>query len=243
MSVSDRRSIRVVVVDDERPAREELRRMMQRWDDVEVVGDAATLDDAREAIEARRPQVVLLDIQLQKRSGFELLGSLDTDIAVVFVTAYAKHAVRAFEVSAVDYLLKPVEPDRLRSALDRVRSQRLPPLGNEPLRAEDVFLVKNARRYHFVRVDEVRYVESQGEYTEVHAVQATGLCNRSLADWEGVLPGDRFVRIHRSMIVNLHFVTTMAPSDGSGYELTLKDSGERLAVSRRYAAKIRSRLI
>ncbi len=234
---------RVVLVDDERPARDDLKHIMRPWPDVEVVGEAATIEAATEVIERERPDIVLLDIQLHKRSGFELLGALEAEVSVVFVTAFFEHAVRAFEVSAVDYLLKPVEPGRLRRALDRV-GERRPRLSRPSprLSRDEVLLLKSGRRYHFVPVHQIRYVQAQGEYTEVHAVSATGLTARSMNEWEAMLPEDRFVRIHRATIVNLHFVTTMAPADGASYRLTLRNSTQTLSVSRRYAAKLRDRL-
>ena len=242
MTMSSLQPLRVVVVDDERPAREELRRLMRGWSDLQIVGDAATLAEAKKVVAATRPDIVFLDIQLRKQSGFDLLEQLDVDVHVIFVTAYAHHAVRAFDVSAVDYLLKPVEPSRLRDAIDRVRHRTKYASAATLLRADDVLLVKNGRRYYVVRVDRVRYIEAQGEYSEVHACEASGLSNRPLAEWENVLPPDRFVRVHRSTIANLHFVSMMAPADGSSYELIMKDGGDRLVVSRRYAAKIRARL-
>lgn len=233
---------RVVVVDDERPARDELRYLMQGWDDVEVVGEAASVEDAKDVIAAAQPDLVLLDIQLRKRSGFELLSSGDVDYHVIFVTAYADYAVRAFEVSAVDYLLKPVEPERLREALNRVGELRPPLVSGGRLDPQQVVIVRTGRRYHFLPVSEIRYIEAHGEYCEVHGLGVSGYSNRPLADWGDALPPDRFVRIHRARIANLHFVSMMVPTEGTSFELVLRDSDERLPVSRRYAARLRALL-
>ena len=216
--------------------------MMRSWPDVEVVAEAATVDEARDTVNTMQPDVLLLDIQLHKRTGFELLEALDVDPHVVFVTAYAHHAVRAFEVSAVDYLLKPVDTSRLREALDRARSRRARPGVTEVRSPDDVLLIKNGRRYHFVSVERVLYIEAHGEYSDVHAETASGLSNRRLSDWEAMLPRDRFMRIHRSTIANLHYIETMTPSEGTNYELRLRATDARLTVSRRYAAKIRAML-
>ncbi|MEL7371837.1 MAG: LytTR family DNA-binding domain-containing protein [Myxococcota bacterium] len=234
--------LRLVIVDDERPAREELRRMLLDWPDVDVVGEAATLEEAKEVIESTQPDVILLDIQLQHQSAFELIEQLEVSGSVIFVTAYAKYAVRAFEVSALDYLLKPVEPQRLREAIDRVQSESAASFDDASVSPDDVLIVKDSRRYHFIRVDQIRYIKADGEYSEVVAMGVSGLSGRSLAHWERALPPDRFIRIHRSTIANLHFVSMMTPTDGSSFILTLKDSHEALTVSRRYAAKIRLRL-
>lgn len=233
---------RVVVIDDERPARDDLKHIMMPWPDVEVVGEAATIEEAVKVVARARPDVLLLDIQLHKRTGFELLSALEADVKVVFVTAFSEYAVRAFEVSAIDYLLKPVDAERLRRALYRVDERRSLPAAPR-LHHDEVLLLKSGRRYHFVPVHEIRFVRAEGEYTEVHAVSATGLTTRSMADWEDMLPEDRFVRIHRATIVNLHFVATMAPADGASYQLTLRNAPQTLSVSRRYAAKLRDRLL
>lgn len=241
MTTGAHQKLDVVIVDDERPARDELRYLMQGYRDVNVVGEAATVEQARDVLDRARPDVVLLDIQLQDRSGFEVTQTLEPGVQVIFVTAYGHHAVRAFEVRALDYLLKPVEPDRLRAALDRVKG-RASGTRSRHLKLEDVLLLKTARQYLFVRVEQIRYITAEGEYTEVDAEDGGGLSERTLSTWEAILPTDRFARVHRATIVNLHAVKTMTSGPGGSHELVLRNDGVTISVSRRYAARLRERL-
>jgi two-component system LytT family response regulator len=196
---------RAVLVDDERLARQRLKTLLESHSSVAVVGEAADLPTARHVIKEQRPDVVFLDIHLSPGDGFDLLPALPAETAVVFVTAHAPHAVRAFETHALDYLLKPVHPDRLATTLQRLGSTvKKTAAQGRRLAPGEAIIVKSGigwRRFHS---EEVTTISAAGSYSRI------GLCNgepvlllRSLEEWAELLPTTGFVRVDRSLIVNL----------------------------------------
>ena len=229
----------VLLVDDERLARAELRRLLAAHADVEVVGEAATSEEAVAAITTLRPDLVLLDIELAGTTGFHVLEHLDWVPAVVFVTAYDQYAVRAFEVSAFDYLLKPVEPLRLALALEKVRnSGHSAPPTEAPLGPESRVFVRDGERGWFVRLADVVLIEGVGNYARLHFGSEKPLIPRSLAALEKRLDPAHFFRANRQQIVGLGHVTDVQPWFGGG--LVLRAGGHRVEVSRRQAQKLRA---
>jgi two-component system LytT family response regulator len=197
--------VKALIVDDEPLARRELRRLLVAHPEVEVVGEAGNAAEAARAIESLAPDLVFLDIHMPQRSGFELLESLDDLPSVVFTTAHDAHALRAFEVGAIDYLLKPIAPARLAAALTRVQDRvRRPERPYAPL--DRPILLRDGERTWLVRLEEVAVFESVGNYAQVHFGGRRPLLLRSLASLERRLDPERFFRASRRHLVNLAFV-------------------------------------
>ncbi|HYE94806.1 MAG TPA: LytTR family DNA-binding domain-containing protein [Rubricoccaceae bacterium] len=230
--------MRAVLVDDERLARAELRRLLREHPEVEVVAEAADAEAAREALEAHHPDLVFLDVQMPGESGFELLASLEAAPAVIFTTAHDAYALRAFEVNALDYLLKPIEPRRLAAALERVRAA--PPGGRGVLTEADRVFVKDGERYWFVRLGDVRLFESEGNYTRLYFGHERPLVARSLSVLEARLDPAVFFRASRRHLLNLRWVRGLRPW-GAGGLLVQIEGGPEVQMSRRQARLFRER--
>jgi two-component system LytT family response regulator len=230
--------MRALIIDDVRLARAELQRLLQAHPEVEVVGEASNVPDGVQLIEQTKPDLVFLDIQMPGGSGFDLLAALDQAPAVIFTTAYDQYAIRAFDVNALDYLLKPVEPARLAQALEKCDRQMQQPEERpleRPQTADGKVFIKDGERCWFVALEQIALFESEGNYTRVHFDQYAPLMLRSLTQLEARLDPAKFMRISRSQIVNLEFVTGIAPAPSGGLTLTLK--GElKVGMSRRRAA-------
>jgi len=241
--------LRVLIVDDERLARRTLRSTVTGLDGVMVAGEAGRVDAAAEQISEKAPDVVLLDVQMRGETGFDLLDRLDTAVQVVFVTAYDEYAVRAFEVNALDYLLKPVAPDRLAEALQRARQTdtALPASDDEAdpdaFRYNDLFFYEEGRRPRFIRIRTIEWIEAAGNYTELHLTDGgTALTATTLAEWAGRLPDAHFARIHRSTIVNVEHVTEVTQADGRSYEVHVPSREAPLSMSRRRARALKDQM-
>ncbi|MEG1116297.1 MAG: LytTR family DNA-binding domain-containing protein, partial [Janthinobacterium sp.] len=227
-----------LLVDDERLARAELRRLLaphvQRGA-VEIVGEAASAADAIAQIGKLRPDLLLLDVQMPGGSGFDLLAALDDAPDVIFCTAFDQYALQAFEVSALDYLQKPVQAARLATALARAgaRAQAVPP----PV-PRKVF-IKDGERCWFVALDDIRLLESEGNYTRVHFGAQRPLMLRTLNQLEEKLDPAQFLRANRRQIVNLAQVARLAPNAADGLVLHLLD-GSVVEVSRRRAQQFKA---
>jgi two-component system LytT family response regulator len=239
--------LRVLIVDDERLARRSVRSALDEVAGVAVAGEAESVDAAAQQVRATAPDVVLLDVQMRGETGFDLLDRLDTPVQVVFVTAHDEHAVRAFEVNALDYVLKPVAPDRLAEALRRFRqAETALPEDDETdpagFRYDDLFFYEDGRRPRFIRIREIVFVEASGNYTTLHLTDgSTALTSTTLSAWTDRLPDAHFARIHRSTIVNVERVTTVERDAGGTYRVYVEDRDEPLAMSRRRARALKDR--
>jgi len=235
----------VLIVDDEEPARAVLREMLAQEPDVRILGECASGFEAVKAAAELKPQVVFLDIEMPKLDGFEVLELLDPEVAVVFVTAYDQHALRAFEVHAVDYVLKPFRAERLHEALEvaRARSARGPepavlaqaarPAGEYATR----IVLRDASRVHVIPVDRVDYAEAQDDYVALHSEGKTHLKMQTLASLEASLDPALFVRVHRSYLVRLDRIRTIDLYAKNSRVATLLD-GTRVPVSREGHARL-----
>lgn len=243
--------MRVLLVDDSRLARAELRRLLNAFPDVEVAGEARNAVEARVQLAAQRFDLLLLDIHMPGETGFELLASLESAPPVVFTTAYDAHALRAFEVNALDYLLKPVQEVRLAAALKKVRAQ-LQPAGPAtvlklessaappPLLTEqDQVFVKDGERCWFVRLADVRLFEINGNYTQIYFDQHRPLIPRTLVQLEARLDPKVFFRANRQQIINLNFVAGVEPWFSHSLRLTLRGGAEVVEVSRQQSVRFR----
>lgn len=232
----------VLIVDDERLARSELRRLLASFSDVMVVGEANNADQARERIAQLKPDVVLLDIQMPGETGFELLEKLEPPAPhVIFTTAYDEFAVKAFEYNALDYLMKPVDPARLTSAIEKVRNLVRPGDRAARLAPEDKVFVRDGERCWFVEARQIRLLESEGNYTRIHFTDAQPQLFRSLNAMEERLDPKTFFRANRRQIINLEWIDSIEPWFSSGLLVTLK-GGAKVELSRRQAQDFRERM-
>ncbi len=238
--------LQVIIVDDERLAREELAALLEAAGGVTIIGQAGNASAAAALLEATHPDVLFLDIEMPGRNGFELLESLPKPpLEVVFVTAYNEFALRAFGVNAIDYLLKPVNPLRLEETLRRVRArldgQAAPepsPAGESPFKEDDQAFIKEGDRCWLVPVREIRLIESEGNHVRVHFRGEKPLIARSLASMEPRLPGSLFLRASRSHLVNRHFIRDIQPWFSGSFKVRL-EGGHEVEFSRRQSQALR----
>jgi two-component system, LytTR family, response regulator len=229
--------MKALVVDDEPLARRELRRLLDAFPSVQVIGEAGNIDEAHARIEELSPDVVFLDIQMPGGTGFDLLTQLDRVPRIVFTTAYDQYAVKAFDVNALDYLLKPIEPERLAATLRKIQATPAVTVSHEPL--EQLF-VRDGPRCWFVPLREVSLFSSEGNYVRMSWGKERPLLGRSLAALEEKLDPQRFFRANRSQIVNLDFIQQVELGDGGRLHIQLRD-GPEIEVSRRQARLFRAR--
>jgi two-component system LytT family response regulator len=245
--------LRALVVDDELLARSLLSELLDEIEGVDVVGEAANGFEAVQKVEQLAPDLVFLDIQMPKLSGFEVLELLgEAAPAVVFVTAYDEHALRAFEVHAVDYLLKPVDPERLRTSIERARERRLGALpgpsaselaaaARPPEQPLDRVLIREQGRVHVLPVARIDYVEAQDDYLVFAIGERRLRRQQTLAELEEQIDPARFVRIHRSYLLNLDRLARLELYARDSWRAVLAD-GTRLPVSRSGHARLRQRM-
>jgi two-component system LytT family response regulator len=243
-------SLDTLIVDDERLARRELRRLLADHDLVSVVEEAANADAAEQAVREHDPDLLLLDVQMPGDSGFDLLERLDAVPHVVFVTAYDEYAIQAFEVNALDYLVKPVEPKRLADAIETVRAradEALPQAvaaeedAPTTLTADEQVFVKDRDRCWFVQLADVRLFESAGNYTRLYFNGHEPLIHRSLSYLEDRLDPDQFFRASRQHILNLAWVDDVTPWSKGKLKAMLQD-GTEVELSRRRSKQFRREL-
>jgi two-component system LytT family response regulator len=240
-------ALRALLVDDERIARNELRRLLGRHPDIEVVGEAANAGEARKAIHDLEPDLLFLDVQMPGESGFELLASMESVPLVVFTTAYDEYALNAFEVSALDYLLKPIDPTRLARSVERVLA--VAPRGPAARRAADRELlsenhrvfVAEGERYWLVRLGEIRLFESAGNSTRVFFGNEKPLINRTLSDLVPRLDERLFFQANRNQIMNVKAIRSIHAWFG-GRLMAQLEGGHEVTLSRRRSRVFRDRM-
>jgi two-component system LytT family response regulator len=249
--------IRTLIIDDEPLARQGLRAILQKDPEIEVVDEAGDGLEALEKIRSVHPDLVFLDIQMPELNGFEVLDSLAADEIplVVFVTAYDQYALNAFQVHALDYLLKPFEDERLMEAVTRAKAQlRQKNGGQATKKIQDMLdstrversrvgriMVRSGGRITFVRVDDVDWIEAQGDYICLHTQGKKHLIREKISDMEAQLSSDNFLRIHRSTMVNVTRIREMQPLFHGEYAVVLQD-GTRLTMSRSFRDRVFERL-
>jgi two-component system LytT family response regulator len=233
--------LRVAIVDDEDLARAVVREYLAAMPDVDIVAECANGFEAVKAVSELQPDLLLLDVQMPKLNGFEVLELVGRDVAVVFITAYDQYAIRAFEVHAVDYLLKPFAADRLAAALDRVRErlgrgdtmpiQELAAAGQPAQGHTRRILVRDGPRVHVLPVEKIEYVQAQDDYVCFRCEGKEYLKEQTLGALETVLDPARFVRIHRSYLLNLDRLSRVELDERENRVAVLND-GRRLPISR-----------
>jgi len=232
--------MRVLVVDDEPLARRELRRLLDAFPSVQIVGEAGNIDEARAGIERLSPDVVFLDIQMPGGTGFDLLTQLDRVPRIVFTTAYDHYAVKAFDVNALDYLLKPIEPERLATTLRKIQSPASSPTAAATDAPLEQLFIRDGPRCWFVPLREVSVFSSEGNYVRLSWGKERPLLGRSLVSLEEKLDPQRFFRANRSQVVNLDFIQQVELGEGGRLYVQLRD-GPEIEVSRRQARLFRAR--
>ena len=254
--MSDR--IRTLIVDDERLARQKLKTLITKEGDLDLIGEASTGEQAAGVIREKRPELLFLDIQMPGMDGFELLRQLGsaTPPNVVFVTAYDKYAVAAFEVQAVDYLLKPFDRPRFHQAVDRVRKRRSDGGAQEELATKlsallqqlsadgeplQRIMLKSSGRITFLKTSEITWLEAADNYVRVHSGKESHLIRETMTNLEGRLDRKQFVRIHRSVIVNIDAVAEIRALFHGDHSVLLRD-GTELPFGRSYREKVESML-
>jgi len=241
--------MRVLIVDDEAPARDKLRRWLSHHADIEIAGESADGLAAAAAIENLKPDAVFLDIQMPGLSGLEVAAQLESDIPslLVFVTAFDEHAIRAFDLNAVDYLLKPYDRERLEKSLNRLRERHGAPRARSAVytaraqtRSSERLLVPRGEQLELIDAAAIHWLEADDNYVHVHTAATKYLVRRTLGDLLEQL-GDRFVRIHKSLAVNLAEVTSLSPLFKGDHEVHLR-SGATLRLSRRFKDALFARM-
>ncbi|HET9389234.1 MAG TPA: response regulator [Steroidobacteraceae bacterium] len=230
--------MKVIIVDDEPPARREMRRLLAEFPWMEIVGEAGSAAEAEALIEALHPELIFLDIQMPGGSGFDLLARLEHVPQVVFTTAHDEHAVHAFEVSALDYLLKPIDPRRLVSTLDRVRRAQTIPAAKGRSVLEQLF-IRDGERCWFVPLREVQLLTSEGNCVRLSWGKIKPLLSRSLSAIEQRLDPAQFFRANRRQIINLKFIEGIEAGVNGRLHAQLRD-GPEVEISRRQARLFRA---
>jgi two-component system LytT family response regulator len=232
-----------LIVDDERLARLEIVHLLKEHPWIQVCGEAESVSEAAGLIANQTPDLIFLDVRMPGESGFDLLERARVSAHVIFVTAYDEFAIRAFEVNALDYLLKPVNPERLRSTLSRVvaqsKQQATPP---RELQYDDSIFLTVDQSPRFVKLSSLVCIQADGDYTCPTATSGRlGMVLKSLREWERVLPGKQFCRVHRSCIINCEHVLRFENWFNDAYRVHLRNVEEPIVMSRRRAAGFRQR--
>jgi two-component system LytT family response regulator len=235
--------MKALLIDDERLARQELKSLLAPYPEIQIVGEANNAETAIESIKLLKPDVIFLDIQMPGKNGFELLEEISGLPEVVFVTAYDEYAIRAFEVNALDYLLKPVQPNRLAETVKKILNKDATSSSEvkeqtQPLNDNDQVFVKDGEKCWFVKLSDIRLFESEGNYVRVHFEKNRPLILRSLNNLDERLNNRTFFRASRKHIINLKWVESIENWFNGGLMVKLR-GGEQVEISRRQAAKLK----
>jgi two-component system LytT family response regulator len=236
-------NLKAIIVDDERLARVNLRKLLESHTEIEIVGEASSCQGAVDMINMFNPQLIFLDIQLSGETGFDLLEMIDNSIKIIFVTAYDEFAIRAFEINAIDYLLKPVNPERLKLAIERVitREKVQKSAAKSYDYSDSIYVRLNNYASRFIKISSISFIEPVGNYSKIVTIEGKHcLVLKTLKQWQEELPDNNFVRIHRSSIVNIEHVDHIEKNPDTGHIAFLKNRPEPIEVSRRYAKKLKS---
>ncbi len=236
--------IKAIIIDDERLARNELKKLLAEHSEILIIDEASNVDEGIEKIELSSPELIFLDIQMPGKTGFDLLAELEKSPKVIFTTAYDEFALKAFEVNALDYLLKPIDPKRLADAIQKLQAEieleRASLSGNQrgPLSETDQVFVKDGEKCWFVKLQDIRLFESVGNYAKVYFSSNKPLILKSLNALEERLDDRVFFRANRKHIINLHWIEKIEPYFNGGLLVELK-GGEKIEISRRQTVKFK----
>ena len=239
------RKFKAIIVDDEKLARLDLKDVLRSFEEIDIVGEANDVKSAEHLINKIQPNLVFLDIQLRGETGFDLLDKIDIDLDFVFVTAYDKYAMRAFDVNAIDYLLKPISKERLQQMINKlIQKGTLESQSLRRLNYDDAIFLMLNNKYEFLRIDTITAITSDADYTFIHTQNNTpSITRKTMKEWEKRLPENHFCRIHRETIVNLAHITNIDKTSSSSYKIYLKGFEQPFIISRRYMAKIKEKFV
>ncbi len=235
---------KTLIVDDEWLVRSELRLMLGEFEELTLVGEAASIEQALPLVRETQPDVIFLDIQMPGASGFELLERTDVSARIIFITAFDQYAIRAFEVNALDYLLKPISRERLQKAVARLHS-KTPQLDWQAKKVayEDVIYVVADGSLKFIKLPLLKALTAAGNYSYIlYGEKPRTLVTKTLQEWEELLPDKYFVRIYRSAIINFEYVDRVIKCENYTHQIYLRGVEQPFVMSRRYAAKLRALL-
>lgn len=242
------KEFKTLIVDDERLAREELKAVLKDFSEINIIDEAQNGDEAIEKIKNLSPDLVFLDVSMPGMSGFEMLKKLEDIPQVVFITAYDEYALKAFEVNALDYLLKPVDPDRMNEVIEKLRakedadfeSSSIVKLDRKsrPLTINDRVFIKDGEKCYFVQLSEVRMLESDGNYVKVYFGKNRPLILRSLNSFEERLDPEYFFRANRKFIINMEWIDKVENWFNGGLQVELM-GGDKIEISRRQAIRFK----
>jgi two-component system LytT family response regulator len=235
--------MRTIIVDDERLAREELKGLLAEYGDIEVIGEYKNTIEAKEAIEKDAPDLVFMDIQMPGETGLQLLENMSNPPRTVFVTAYDEYAIKAFELNAYDYLMKPIDPERLSEVHKRLSEENKTPASvenSDVLRNGDKVLIKDGDKVWFIDVNDIRYFESEGNYVKVKFKTFRPLILRSLNSLEERMDEKMFFRANRKFLINLQHVVNIESWFNGGLQIELS-CGTKIEISRRQTIKFKDR--
>jgi two-component system LytT family response regulator len=239
--------MRTLIVDDERLARNELKRLLEPYTKIDIVGEAANAEEALVMIEELQPELLFLDIQMPGKNGFELLSSIEgKSPEVIFTTAYDEYAIKAFEFNALDYLLKPIDTERLKDTIQRIEENQAQPeapaqsheRAEKVLGENDQVFVKDGEKCWFVKLGKIRLFESMGNYVRLHFDDQKPLVLKSLNNLEERLEPNTYFRANRKHIINLHWIEKIEPWFSGGLLVTLQ-GGDKIEISRRQAIRFK----
>ncbi len=243
------KTLSAYIVDDEPLAIRSLKKRLEQFPEIVIVGESTRMQMAVAEISALKPEILFLDIQLAEGTGFDLLDKIEFCGKVVFITAFDEYAFRAFEINALDYLLKPISQERLQAAIDRVRSSDPPVVlesipGSARYRYSDRILVLEKNQIRFVLLENVTMISAARDYTTIETIDGKkSLIMRSMVDWMNRLPAEHFIRIHRSFIVNMNHIDRIVRNSTSTAKVFLKNHPEPVSLSRTFYNILRERYL
>ncbi|MBI2722854.1 MAG: response regulator [Bacteroidetes bacterium] len=232
--------MKAIIIDDERLARQELKSLLAPYKEVEIIAECADAVEALQKINGLKPDVIFCDIQMPGKTGLQLAEEISGAIDVVFITAHDEHAIKAFELNAFDYLLKPIQPQRLAETIKKlsVKETSVKADNNAPLSKKDIVFIKDGEKCWFVKLEEVRLFESEGNYVRVYFDNSKPLILRSLNSLETRLNEKEFFRASRKHIINLNYIISVEQWFNNGLNVKLKD-GKEIEISRRQAVRLK----
>ena len=237
------RKYKAIIVDDEKLARIDLKDVLKSFEEFEIVGEANSLHSAEVMINKLHPDMVFLDIQLRGESGFDLLDKIDQELNFIFVTAYDKYAIRAFDVNAIDYLLKPVSEKRIQQTVAKLNHNvHKESDGLHKLDYNDVMYLMLNNKHRFLKINSIVAITSNADYTDIFTTDQTHLITRkTMKEWETRLPENNFCRIHRETIVNLAYISKLDDGLSHSHKVYLEGFDQPFLISRRFSTKIKEK--
>ena len=232
--------MKAIIIDDERLARQELKNLLANHKEIEVIAECSDAQQAKEKINELKPDIIFCDIQMPGKSGLELAEEISATVDVVFITAHDEHAIKAFELNAFDYLLKPVQPDRLAETIKKLSIKETASRidNNTPLTEKDMVFIKDGEKCWFVRLSDIRLFESEGNYVRVYFDTFRPLILRSLNSLETRLNEKQFFRASRKHMINMSYIASVETWFNGGLNVKLKD-GKEIEISRRQAVRLK----